>query len=108
MYIGGGALALYTLHQGSKDGLLVLAGSVLAMGGLWFIAMHNFLPGLFMLVYWLPVWLASVVLRDTRSLSWSVMALTGFNGAGCSAGFSCNGWCWPHGGSSNCNRSARC
>ncbi|MEE9421771.1 MAG: hypothetical protein V3V50_01300 [Gammaproteobacteria bacterium] len=76
IYIGGGALALYTLSNGGRDGALVLAGAALALGGLSAMVVGHFLPGLVMLVYWLPVWLAAVILRDTRSLAWSVMALT--------------------------------
>jgi hypothetical protein len=76
IYIGGGALALYTLSNGARDGLLVLGGSVLALGLLSAMVVGHFLPGMVMLVYWLPVWLAAVILRDTRSLAWSVMALT--------------------------------
>jgi hypothetical protein len=76
IYIGGGALALYTLSNGARDGLLALGGSVLALGLLSAMVVGHFLPGMVMLVYWLPVWLAAVILRDTRSLAWSVMALT--------------------------------
>lgn len=76
IYVGGAALALYTLHTGSQAGLLVLAGSVLALGGLSLMLVGHFLPGVVMLVYWLPVWLAAVILRGTGSLAWSVLALT--------------------------------
>lgn len=76
IYIGGAALALYTLYSGSRAGLLVLAGSVLTLGGLTAMLVGHFLPGLIMMVFWLPIWLAAVILRDTRSLAWSMLALT--------------------------------
>ncbi len=78
IYIGGAALALYTLYAGSQSGLMVLAGSVLMLGGLSLMVVGQFFPGLAMLVYWLPVWLAAIILRGTGSLAWSVLALAGF------------------------------
>lgn len=77
IYIGGGALALYTLYTGSQSGLLVLTAAAAVLIGVSLLVIHQALPGVVMLVYWLPVWLAAMILRNLRDLAWAVMALTG-------------------------------
>ncbi len=75
VYAGGGALALATLYAGSRAGLLVLAGSVLALSVVSLVAIRHYLPGMVMLLYWLPVWLAALVLRYSRSLAWATLSV---------------------------------
>ncbi len=77
-YLGGGALALVTLRRGPLPGLVVMAGSALAVGLMGALALGGGVP----LVVgagslWLPVWFAAMVLRRTVSLAWAVSVALG-------------------------------
>jgi hypothetical protein len=78
--LSAAAVALVTLVQGYRHGLLVMLVAVVGTGvftGLLFaqplIALY------FLLAVWLPVWLAAVVLRETVSLSLSVLLVAGMS-----------------------------
>ncbi len=77
VYAGGGALALYSLYAGPRQGLLAMAGALVVIGGLTLVSGGKPLPALMLLLYWLPVWLAALVLRYTVSLSLALLVLTG-------------------------------
>jgi hypothetical protein len=75
--ISGAAVALVTLVQGYRHGMLVmlvaLVGSAVFSGLLFaqpLVALY------FLLAVWLPVWLVAMVLRETVSLSLSVLVIT--------------------------------
>ena len=73
--LGGAAVALVTLRHGSKDGLLVVAGSTAAAGVLSYLIFKDILPALlFALALWLPVWLLALLLRFTRSMALALQA----------------------------------
>lgn len=68
-YVSGGALALVTLRRGGQSGALVMAGAVGLIGALATLVFGNGLPlAVANLVYWLPVWLLAIVLRQTIRL----------------------------------------
>ena len=71
--ISSAAVALVTLRKGATEGLIVGAFAGLAGGLLAFAALGSPLPALgFALALWLPVWILSVVLRQTRSLDLTI------------------------------------
>jgi hypothetical protein len=64
-YVGAAAIALVTLRVGQRDGMLVMAGAGLAAGLLAWLALGSPLPALaFAIMFWLPVWLLAVLLRQ--------------------------------------------
>lgn len=77
-YVGGAALALYSLQVGVRSGLLVLLGAAAATGLLAQLVMHHgaTVVGTAMLL-WLPVWIAASVLRATLSLAMTMLVLSG-------------------------------
>jgi hypothetical protein len=77
-YVGGAALALYSLQVGVGSGLLVLLGAAAATGLLTQLVMHHgaTVVGTAMLL-WLPVWIAASVLRATLSLAMTMLVLSG-------------------------------
>lgn len=76
-WLSGAVIALVTLRQGAREGLVVSAGAALGAGALITPIMGNPLPALgFALLLWLPVWLLAMVLRHTVSLAYSVQTAT--------------------------------
>ncbi len=78
-YVAAAALALNSLQVGAKSGAIVLlASSALVALLTSFVAGQQALIGIMviLLVLWVPVWLASVVLRETRSLAMAMLVLS--------------------------------
>jgi hypothetical protein len=77
-YVGAAALGLYSLHSGTRSGAVVVTGSVVTTAALGELLLHQG-AGLVLtsLALWLPVWLAALVLRSTRSLAMSMLMLNG-------------------------------
>ncbi|MCO6414421.1 MAG: hypothetical protein J5I92_16930 [Thiogranum sp.] len=77
-YGGAAALALYSLHRGGLAGVLVLVPALAATALLGELMLRQGLAvGVTSLLLWVPVWLAALVLRETRSLAMAVLVLTG-------------------------------
>jgi hypothetical protein len=73
--ISSAAVALVTLRKGAAEGLIVGAFAGLASGLLVFAALGSPVPAIgFALALWLPVWVLSVVLRQTRSLDLTIQS----------------------------------
>ncbi len=74
-FYSGGIVALVTLAQGNREGLLTLLGA-----GLLVSLLGIFSPGspfavlMFAALVWLPVWLLAVLLRQTVSLNLTMLA----------------------------------
>ncbi|MFC1750713.1 DUF2232 domain-containing protein [Pseudomonadota bacterium] len=67
----GAAVALVTLRQGAKQGLLIIAGAAVLTGLFLQLTVGAMvLGGVFALVVWLPLWALALVLR--RTISWSI------------------------------------
>ena len=78
IYLSGGAVALVTLRVNPQFGLSVIMISGLLMSLLSLFASGSVLPGLvFVAIVWLPVWLLSVILRQTISLSYVIAVACG-------------------------------
>ena len=78
-YVAAAALALNSLQVGAKSGAIVLlASSALVALLTSFVAGQQALIGIMviLLVLWVPVWLASVVLRETRSVAMAMLVLS--------------------------------
>lgn len=74
-YISSAVIALVTLRRGWKDGLVVMAGTGAALAVVMALSKADTLPAVILAaVIWLPVWLLSLVLRQTVSLSSTVSA----------------------------------
>jgi len=78
-YVAAAALALNSLQSGARSGAIVLlaaSGIVALLASL--VAGQQVLFGVvvILLVLWAPLWLASVVLRETRSLAMAMLALS--------------------------------
>jgi len=77
-YLGAAALALYSLHLGARQGLLVLLGAALATGLLAQLVSHQGVATVVTsLLVWLPVWIAAGVLRATLSLAMAMLVVSG-------------------------------
>jgi uncharacterized protein YybS (DUF2232 family) len=77
-YGGAAALALYSLHRGARSGVLVLLPALLATALLGELVLHQGLAvAVTSLLLWVPVWLAALVLRETRSLALAMLVLAG-------------------------------
>ena len=75
VYVSGASLALVTLRRGWQSGIQVLLGALLLTALLAGLVLGN--PfGLVVanLIYWLPVWLCAVVLRQTIRLDQALQA----------------------------------
>ena len=82
-YAGTAALALYCLHAGARVGTLVMLGAALVTGILTELLMqHGMAVVVTSLLLWVPVWLAAVVLRETRSLAMAMLVSSGLAMAG--------------------------
>ncbi len=76
-YAGAAALALYSLHAGTRLGVIVLVGAVLVTALLTEMLLHQGVAvAVTSLLLWIPVWLVAVVLRETRSLALAMLAST--------------------------------
>ncbi len=77
--ISSAAVALVTLRKGVVEGLVVGVFAGLASGLLAFAAFGSPVPAMgFALALWLPVWVLSVVLRQSRSLDLTIQLATLF------------------------------
>ena len=76
-YASGAVIGLATLKQGPREGLLVIAGSVL-LSGLFAMALAGTpAPALaFLGITWLPAWLLAMVLRTSHSQGMAIVAAT--------------------------------
>lgn len=73
--ISGAVIALVTLRNGMRAGAVVMAGSTIFVGLMAFMSLGNVMPGVvFLVVLWLPLWILSWVLRETRSLALATTA----------------------------------
>jgi uncharacterized protein YybS (DUF2232 family) len=80
-YLASGVIALTTLRMGPKEGVRVLLATLLTFGLLAGIVMGQiWMAGLVLLSVWLPVFLVTLALGYTRSLSLAVLAATGLGG----------------------------
>ncbi len=71
--ISSAVVALVTLRQGAREGLLVAGIAGLGSGVLAWLALGTPWPGLgFLIVLWVPLWALALVLRVTRSLALAV------------------------------------
>jgi hypothetical protein len=71
--ISAAVLALVTLRQGGREGLIVAGIAGLGSGALAWLALGTPWPGLgFLIVLWVPLWALALVLRATRNLALTV------------------------------------
>jgi hypothetical protein len=71
--ISSAVVALATLRQGAREGLLVAGIAGLGGAALAWLALGTPWPGLgFFLVLWVPLWVLALVLRVTRNLALTV------------------------------------
>lgn len=69
-YLSGAAVGLVTLRVGARQGLGVIAGSMLVLAVLGGVMLRNPLPGIgFALVLWIPVWVLAANLRRSANLA---------------------------------------
>ena len=69
-YISSAVLALVTLRRGWNEGLMVMAGTAVVLAIFMGLTRADPLPAVLLAgVIWLPVWLLSIVLRQTVSLA---------------------------------------
>ena len=81
-YISSAVIALVTLRRGWNDGLLVMTATAAALGAVMAISKGDPLPAMVLAgVIWVPVWLLSLVLRRTMSLSGTVSVAALMGGA---------------------------
>ncbi|MDG6778064.1 DUF2232 domain-containing protein [Thiomicrorhabdus sp. zzn3] len=79
----GAVIGLVTLRVGVAEGLKVLVWSVLAQVGLTMMLSGSYLPAIIAVIeYMVPVWLMSVVLRNTNSLALSLQTAMMIAGLG--------------------------
>jgi hypothetical protein len=77
-YFSGAVIGLATLKQGPREGLLVIAGSVLLAGVFALLIARTPVPALaFLGMTWLPAWLMAMVLRYTHSQGATVVLAAG-------------------------------
>lgn len=73
--LSGAAVGLATLRHGSREGLLVIAGSTLASALFSQFVFGDFVPALiFTLALWLPIWALAAVLGYTRSMGMALQS----------------------------------
>lgn len=67
--VSSASVSLVTLRRGASEGLYVLIFALLATGLLSALTLGNqYYAVVYGLVFWLPVWLISILLRESRSL----------------------------------------
>ncbi len=77
-YAAAAGLALYTLQQGGRSGVIAMLGAAVAVVLLTELLLNQGLAVVATsLMLWLPVWLAAVVLRETASLAMAILVLSG-------------------------------
>ena len=77
-YLSGAIVGLVTLRHGPRDGVILAAISALIVAGLAGLTLGNGLYALvFLVVVWLPIWLASIVLRQSISLGLALITVAG-------------------------------
>lgn len=74
LIVSGAPVALMTLRQGNQQGILLV---IMASLGTMILALPVFataapLVGVFLLLFWLPVWGLAMALRTTVSLAWTL------------------------------------
>jgi hypothetical protein len=80
-YLASGVIALTTLRMGPKEGVSVLLATLVTFGLLAGLVMGQiWMAGLVLLSVWLPVFLVTLALGYSRSLSLAVLAATGLGG----------------------------
>ncbi len=78
-YLASGVIVLTTLRMGPKEGLLVVVASLAVFTGFAVLLLGNFVISAGLLLSGLlPIYLVTLVLGYTRSLSLSVLAAAGF------------------------------
>ncbi len=76
MILSGAAVALVTLRRGPREGLVVAGAGALGSAVLAGLALGSPFPALWLVsVFWLPMWLIAIVLRNTVSLQWTLQAM---------------------------------
>lgn len=76
-YVSNAALGLVVLRKGPKEGMIAMTGAMLLCGIVSYVRFNSPVLALTMaLAFWLPVWLASQVLRATRSQTILLIAAT--------------------------------
>ncbi len=76
--LSGAAVALVTLRRGSTEGLIVAAAGAIGSAVLAGLALGNPMSALWLVVvFWVPLWVVSVVLRSSVSLSLTIQVLLG-------------------------------
>lgn len=71
--VSSATVALVTLRRGATEGLYVLLSASVMAGLMGIIFMGNYQFALaYALILWLPVWLISIILRESRQLSLAV------------------------------------
>lgn len=78
-YLASGVIALSTLRMGPKEGIKILLAAMvifIMMAGL--LLNELFIPVLFLLSAWLPVFVITLVLGYSRSLAVSIIVAAGF------------------------------
>ncbi len=74
LIIGGAAVALVTLRQGTRPGALVVAAALAGAAALSAVLLGTIGPALFMApLFWLPLWALALTLRATLSLPLTLM-----------------------------------
>lgn len=78
--VSGASVALVTLVQGYRHGMLVMLVALVGSGLFAALLFSQPLIALyFLLAVWLPVWLVAMVLRETVSLSLSLLLVAGMS-----------------------------
>lgn len=78
-YLSGAALALVTLRVGYRQGLVVMAGSTVAVALLGALLLQApAVAAVFLLMLWLPLWVMAGVLRRTAQLERSLKMAAAF------------------------------
>lgn len=73
--LSGAVIALVTLRNGPRSGVVVMLGSTAFVALLAYISLGNMLPGIvFLAMLWLPLWILGWVLRETRALALATAA----------------------------------
>jgi hypothetical protein len=77
LWVSAAAIALITLVKGHRQGMKVMVFAVIGAGLFaWLIFTSPVVTVYFILMAWLPAWLAATVLRQTSSLAVSLQAIT--------------------------------
>ncbi len=85
-HVSGGVLALVTLRNGFREGLLIAIAAVAMLGVIGYLSalpsgVLNFIVGSIFLLMWLPVLVTAMVLRSTRSIDLAVTVAGGIAAA---------------------------